>query len=95
MPDSYIASFQGIRVLPGNDFRFEFQRYKDFAAVGLNYHFLTSTDLVNWTEVAPNLLSTSFNEDKTEYEVVTYEMPAAVTAGQNQLFLRILADTTH
>ena len=95
MPDSYIASFQDIRVLPGNDFRFEFQRYKDFAAVGLNYHFLTSTDLVNWTEVAPNLLSTSFNEDKTEYEVVTYEMPASVTAGQNQLFLRILADTTH
>jgi hypothetical protein len=95
LPDSYIAGFQAIHVLPGNDFRFEFQRYINYAAVGLQYHYLVSPDLVNWTEITPNFLATSVNEDMLNYEVVTLRLPASVTASQNQLFLRILATTTN
>jgi len=93
--DAYIASFRGIQVLPGNDFRFEFQRYKDYAAVGLQYHYLISEDLANWTEVTPSLLASSINEDKTDYEVVTLELPAAATAGKAQVFLRIMAEISN
>jgi autotransporter-associated beta strand protein len=95
VPDSYIAGFQGIQVLPGNDFRFEFQRYINYAAVGLQYHFLVSTDLLNWTEITPTILSASVNEDKTDYEVVTMELPTSVTASQGKLFLRIYAATSN
>jgi hypothetical protein len=95
VPDSYIAGFQGIQVLPGNDFRFEFQRYINYALVGLQYHCLTSTDLVNWTEVTPNFISSSVNEDKTDYEVVTLELPPGVTASQGRLFLRMYATTSN
>ncbi|HMD53166.1 MAG TPA: hypothetical protein VKJ65_01280, partial [Phycisphaerae bacterium] len=71
------------------------QRYINYALVGLQYHFLTSTDLVNWTEVTPNFLSSSVNEDKTDYEVVTLQLPAAATANQGKLFLRIYATTSN
>jgi arylsulfatase len=94
-PDAYIAGFQGIQVLPGNDFRFEFQRYINYAAVGLQYHFLTSSDLVNWTEITPNVLAADVNEDKPDYEVVTLELPAAATAGKDRLFLRIMASVSN
>jgi autotransporter-associated beta strand protein len=92
-PDAYIAGFKGIQVLPGNDFIFEYQRYRYYAAVGLQYRYLVSSDLVNWTETTPTILATSINEDKTDYEVVTLELPSAATAGQGKLFLRILATT--
>jgi hypothetical protein len=91
--DAYIAGFQGVHVLPGNDFRFEFQRYINYAAVGLQYHYLISEDLVHWTEITPLFLATSTNEDKAGYEVVTLALPPAATTGKNQLFLRILAET--
>jgi hypothetical protein len=91
-PDAYIASFRGIQVLPGNDFRFEYQRYRNYAAVGLQYRYFISQDLVNWTETTPNVLATEVNEDKTDYELVTLELPPAVTAGKTNLFLRIMAD---
>ncbi len=94
-PDSYIAGFQNIQVLPGNDFRFEFQRYRNYAAVGLNYRYFTSEDLANWTETTPTFLGANVNEDKTDYEVVTLELPAAATAGKNKLFLRIFADVSN
>jgi len=93
VPDSNIAGFQNIQVLPGNDFRFIVQRYINYAAVGLQYHFLVSTDLANWSEVTPNLVSSSVNEDNPNYEVDTLELPAAVTANQGKLFVRILAAT--
>jgi hypothetical protein len=88
-PDSYIAGFQGIQILPGNDFRFVFQRYINSAAVGLEYHYLVSADLQNWTEVTPNILAVDTNEDKPGYEVVTMQLPVGATAGEDKLFLRI------
>ena len=91
VPDSYIASLQNIHVLPGNDFRFTYQRYLNYAAVGLTYHYLISTDLINWAEVTPTILSADVNEDNTDYEVVTLELPTAITVTKSNLFLRIYA----
>lgn len=95
VPDAYLAGFKSIQVLPGNDFRFVFQRYINYAAVGLQYQFLVSTNLINWTPVTPNILSSDPNEDNTYYDVITMELPAAVTTGQSNLFLRIEANTTN
>jgi hypothetical protein len=94
-PDAYIAGFQGIQVLPGNTFIFEYQRYRYYATVGLQYHYFISSDLVNWTETTPNILSTSVNEDKTDYEVVTLSLPTSVTSAAGKLFLRIMAEASN
>jgi hypothetical protein len=91
-PDAYIAGFQGIQLLPGNNCLFEFQRYINYAAVGLEFHFLISSNLVNWTGTTPTLLAADVNEDKPAYEVVALELPASVTTNKSGLFLRILAD---
>ncbi len=95
VPDSYIAGFQNVQVLPGNDFEFIFQRLINYAAVGLQYHFLVSTDLAIWTEVVPNVISASENEDNTSYEMVTMGLPPGVTASQGKLFVRILVETSN
>jgi hypothetical protein len=91
VPDSFIAGFSGFQVLAGNNFQFEFQRYRYYASAGLEFHFQYSQDLKNWTEFAPNVISASVNEDNTDYEMVTMGLPAGLTNGQKALFLRILA----
>lgn len=82
-------------MLPGNDFRFVFQRYKDHAAVGLRYRYLIAEDLANSTETTPAFPAINVNEDKPDYEVVTLELPPAATAVKNKLFLRILAEASN
>jgi arylsulfatase A-like enzyme len=95
VPDSYIAGFQNVQVLPGNNFQFIFQRYINYAAVGLQYHFLVSTDLANWSEVVPTVISASVNEDNTDYEVVTMALPSNVTTNQGKLFVRIFVEASN
>lgn len=95
VPDSYIAGFQSVQVLPGNNFQFIFQRYINYAAAGLQYHFLVSTDLVNWSEVAPTVVSASQNEDNMDYEMVTMALPSNVTVNQGKLFVRIVVEASN
>jgi hypothetical protein len=91
-PDAYIAGFQGIQLLPGNNCLFEFQRYINYAAVGLEFHCLISSNLMNWAETTPTVLAANVNEDKPAYEVVTLKLPASATTNKSSLFLRIRAD---
>lgn len=93
VPDSYIAGFQNVQVLSGNNFEFIFQRYINYVAAGVQYHFLASTNLANWTEISPTLISVSPNEDDTDYEMVTMQLPSNLTANQTKLFVRILVQT--
>jgi hypothetical protein len=95
VPDAFIAGFSGFQVLAGNSFQFEFQRYRYYAAAGLQYHFQYSQDLRNWSEFTPNVISSSVNEDDTYYEVMTMGLPSTITSGQNTLFLRILAQASN
>ena len=95
VPDSYIAGFQNVQVLPGNNFQFIFQRYINYAAAGLQYHFLVSTNLANWSEVVPTVVSASANEDNTDYEMVTMALPSNVTANQGKLFVRIVVEASN
>ncbi len=93
IPDANVGGINGVRILPGNDFRFEFQRYINSASTGLQYQYLISSDLVHWTAVAPTELSASVNEDNADYEIVTMELPKPITAGMPNCFLRILASS--
>lgn len=95
VPDSFIAGFSGFQVLAGNNFQFEFQRYRYYASAGLQYLFQYSQDLRNWSAFTPNFVSASVNEDNTDYEMVTMGLPPAMTTGQNTLFLRILAQVSN
>jgi arylsulfatase len=90
--DPFLASLKGMLITPTQDFRFEFQRVRDYAGVGLRYRYFVSNDLKSWTEATPDLIAANENEDHSGYEIVTLQLPASSLPGENKLFLRVLAE---
>jgi hypothetical protein len=90
--DPAIAALKGTLVTPTHDFQFEFQRLIDYTNAGLQYRYFISEDLTNWTETTPTFVAANQNEDKTDYEIVTMQLPASVVMGKDKLFLRVLAE---
>jgi autotransporter-associated beta strand protein len=93
--DPAIAKLQHATVTQQFDFQFEHQRLINAANYGLQYRYFVSTNLQAWTETAPLQVGVASNEDKPGYEIATLKLPAVSIAGQNKLFLRVLAETTN
>ncbi|HEY4416931.1 MAG TPA: sulfatase-like hydrolase/transferase [Verrucomicrobiae bacterium] len=91
-PDAFIASLKGVQLTSARAFQFEYQRLINATSYGLRYRYFVSPDLQTWIETIPQQTGVASNEDRLGYEVVTLQLPASVTNGQNKLFLRVLAE---
>ena len=86
--DPFIASLNGALITPGQDFQFEYQRLTNAANYSLGYRYFVSDDLSAWTEITPEVISASQNEDNPDYEIVSLKLPAPTISGKSMIFLR-------
>ncbi|MES2476208.1 MAG: arylsulfatase [Verrucomicrobiota bacterium] len=90
--DDEVAATSLILVQPSSGvFRFAFRRLIEHEVSGVEYGCRISDDLTSWDEITPIAVSATPLAASPGYEAVTLELPQAELAGQDQLFLQVLA----
>ncbi|QJE96332.1 arylsulfatase [Luteolibacter luteus] len=90
--DAFVAATSLVLMQPSvGTFRFAHRRLSSFAAAGLNYRYMVSTNLSTWHEAAATEESTSALAGSPGYESATLTLSPGELAGQDRLFLKIEA----
>ena len=72
--------------------QFAYRRLAGFAAAGLNYRYMVSSDLVSWQEASTSEQSATPLPATPGYENVTVSLQADELGEEDQLFLKIIAE---
>lgn len=91
-PDAFVAATSLVLIQPSSStLHFAHRRLSGFAATGLRYRYMASTDLNSWHEATATEESASPLAGSPGYESATLTLSPAELAGQDRLFLKIEA----